>query len=103
MDTGELYAVTPEYATQSRRPGIGYTWFEKYKGDCRKDFIQVNGTKIKPPKYYDQFRELDDPDHMEVVKLNRAEHARINNEGLLRNYTKEEIKERQLNKLMRTL
>ena len=59
--------------------------------------------KIKPPKYYDQFREQDDTDHMEVIKLNRAEHARINNEGLLRNYTKEEIKSRQLDKLMRTL
>lgn len=44
----------PEYCTQSRRPGIGKPWLEKWKTDVfPNDFCVINGKKVKVPKYYD--------------------------------------------------
>lgn len=44
----------PEYCTQSRRPGIGKPWLEKWKSDVfPNDFCVINGKKVKVPKYYD--------------------------------------------------
>lgn len=54
-ETGEIHDRIPEYATMSRRPGIGKNWFEKYSSDVYpSDFLVVNGHKAKPPRYYDQ-------------------------------------------------
>lgn len=45
----------PEYATMSRRPGIGQGWLEKYKSDVYPSgFIIHEGQKMQPPKYYDR-------------------------------------------------
>lgn len=51
---GYLIRVQPEFALMSRRPGIGHTWYEKYKADCYpSDFLIVDGKKHPVPKYYD--------------------------------------------------
>jgi len=51
--TGHLHRVEPEFATQSRRPGLGDAWFQKYKTDAfPSDFIVVDGKKHAVPKYY---------------------------------------------------
>lgn len=45
----------PEYSTQSRKPGIGKPWLDKWQADCfPNDFCIMNGKKIRVPKYYDQ-------------------------------------------------
>lgn len=45
----------PEMATQSRRPGIGKPWLEKWKADVfPNDFIVINSKRVRVPKYYDQ-------------------------------------------------
>lgn len=50
---GETYMVEPEFALSSRRPGIGWTWFERYAGDAfPSDFVIVDGRKVRPPQYY---------------------------------------------------
>lgn len=44
----------PEYATQSRRPGIGKPWLEKWNTDVfPNDFVVLDGVKQRVPTYYD--------------------------------------------------
>lgn len=50
---GKTYTVRPEFAVMSRRPGIGTTWFEKFRSDIYPSgFIVVNGVKQSPPTFY---------------------------------------------------
>ncbi len=54
--TGETAQVQPEYATMSRRPGIGRDWIAKYSSDVYpSDELIVRGHASKPPRYYDDF------------------------------------------------
>lgn len=54
--TGEMREVSPEFAHMSLKPGIGATWFEKFKGDIYPhDFVVVDGQQIKPPRAYDKY------------------------------------------------
>lgn len=69
--TGELVAVKPEYATMSRNPGIGATWFARFHGDVYpSDEVVSRGVSAKPPRFYDQL--LDRRDPVLFVKLKRA-------------------------------
>lgn len=44
----------PEYATQSRNPGVGKPWLEKWKTDIfPNDFVVLDGQKQRVPAYYD--------------------------------------------------
>lgn len=63
----------PEYVTMSRRPGIGRKFYEMYRDDlCNYDTCVVReGFKAKPPKYYDNLYDIDNPDHMKVLKEKR--------------------------------
>mgnify|MGYP000412242434 CR=1 FL=1 len=57
-ETGELVPVEAEYATMSRRPGIGTGFYEKYGEEIhRHDSVVINGLEVKPPKFYDQLAE----------------------------------------------
>jgi len=53
--TGELVQVEPEFATMSRRPGIGAGWFAKYGSEVYpSDEVIVRGRACRPPRYYDE-------------------------------------------------
>lgn len=53
--SGEVYQIEPEYATMSRRPGIGAGWFEKFGAEVYpSDEVIVRGRACKPPRYYDE-------------------------------------------------
>ena len=71
--TGELVRVQPEFCTQSRRPGIGAAWFDKYRGDCfPSDFLIVDEKRISVPRYYSlKLAELE----LERVKRERKRKA----------------------------
>ena len=70
--TGEVTEVRPEYATMSRRKGLGQTWFEKYASDVYPDdFVVVKGKKFRPPKYYDELLDRINPKMMEELKVQR--------------------------------
>jgi len=53
--------------------GIGKPWYEKYKGDLKKDFITSRGVKMRPPKFYDSILEKEDPNALEEIKNRRLE------------------------------
>jgi len=59
----------------SRRPGIGKPWYDKFKGDLKKDFITSRGVKMKPPKYYDGQLEIESPVQYEKLKEERKQNA----------------------------
>ena len=62
-ETGELCRIAPEYATMSRRPGLGFEWFQRYWRDVYPhDRVIIKGKEYAPPKYYDQLLEHKDPD-----------------------------------------
>lgn len=51
--TGTFHTVEPEFALSSRRPGLGSSWFDKFKTDAfPSDFIVVDGKKHPVPTYY---------------------------------------------------
>ncbi len=71
-DTGELYRLEPEYATMSRRPGIGRRWIDRYGTEVyQHDSVVVNGKECKPVRYYDSVLESVDPALMRSVKRAR--------------------------------
>lgn len=50
----EYGSRTPEYCTQSRNPGVGKPWLEKWKQDVfPNDFVVLDGQKQRVPAYYD--------------------------------------------------
>lgn len=54
-DTGEVYWLEPEFNRMSLKPGIGGLFLDTYMGDIYPhDYVVVNGSKSKPPRYYDK-------------------------------------------------
>jgi hypothetical protein len=103
--TGEGVPIEPEYATMSRKPGIGKTWFEKYKADVYPhDYVVVNKHEIRPPRYYDN---LLSEEELEKIKEKRAkelpEVIDQYDENMDRLWVKEAVKEKRLEILIREL
>ncbi len=72
VDTGELTSILPEYATMSRRPGIGREWYEQFSSEVfPRDEVVMRGRLMKPPRFYDLLHELDDPDSYARIKAGR--------------------------------
>lgn len=77
--TGECWDVLPEYATMSRRPGLGTSWFEKYHADVYpSNFIISDGKKAPPPSFYDQLLKKKDPSLHEKILHKRKQHLQDN-------------------------
>jgi len=70
-ETGELNQISPEFNLMSRRPGIGYDWWRRYNADTHKDFVTINGVKMRPPRYYDTQLEKTDKELLDEIKLKR--------------------------------
>lgn len=65
--TGEWHVVRHEFAVQSRRPGIGSTWYDKYKSDAfPSDYIIVDGKKHPVPRYYT--KKLEEEEHEAIIR-----------------------------------
>lgn len=69
--TGKIIKLKPEFCQMSRNPGIGYTWYEKYKTDVHRTdtkHVYNKGKKTKTPRYYDKLHRRDNPEHHKHLK-----------------------------------
>lgn len=75
-EDGEVFPVKPEYTTMSRRPGIGESWYRKYKNDLfPHDECIVDGKKVPVPQYYLKKLKEEQPHTHEVIKEKRYKKA----------------------------
>ncbi len=100
--------LKPPYATMSRRPGIGKTWFDKYNKDVSTgDFVVINGRKAQPPKYYDYRLEILNPEEFKKIKTARKEQQNNEKNQKEQTWQRLEIREKyatkQTNQLKRPL
>nr|QJB20930.1 MAG: replication initiator protein [Microvirus sp.] len=93
----------PEYTTMSRRPGIGKLWYDKYKNDLyTDDKCVISSTFIaRPPKYYDNLYDLDNPQHLKQLKRKRSQRAKENQVSAERLQQMEEYQTLQQQKIPR--
>lgn len=76
--TGELVTVEPEMGRMSLKPGIGYSWFQKYWREvylARDGCVLKGGTQVPAPRYYDKLLESLDSDLSDQVFYNRYVNA----------------------------
>lgn len=79
-ETGQTYNVNEEYTCMSK--GIGKEWYKQFSKDAYpKDYITVNGLKMKPPKFYDKLFEMEDPQEMRIIKKERLRKAQLHEEN----------------------
>jgi hypothetical protein len=72
--TGEHISIEPEFSTQSLKPGIGASWYEKFKKDVYpSDQIIIDGKEFQVPAYYDKLLERENPELFERVKQKRLD------------------------------
>jgi len=66
----------PEFTNMSRRPGIGFGWFQKFgKETYDHDNCVVRNRLVRPPRYYDGKYELDNPSRFAEIKKTRKRTA----------------------------
>lgn len=103
-DTGEIVTREPEYATMSRRPGIGREWYEKFKKEVfPSDEVIMRGKKLKPPRYYTSLFQIDDPAAHLALKRRRLKAAQQHSENntMLRLHVRETVQKAKANLLIR--
>lgn len=74
--SGQIVEVLPEYSTMSRGGtdgrGIAYDWISRFTSDVYpKDYTTINGVRVKPPRYYDNYLENFDLDMFDEIKNGR--------------------------------
>lgn len=78
--TGEVVRVRPEYATMSRRPGVGAGWYEKYKSDVfPSDEIVHEGRRYPVPLFYKRALAKSEPELAELLAARRRGRAERRN------------------------
>jgi len=106
--TGEIAQVDSEYATMSRKPGIGKVWYDQFKEDVYpNDYCVIRGHEIPPPRYYDTLLKEEDPELYEEVREKRKERSPElydnYDERMDRLWVSQLVKEKALERLIRDL
>ena len=97
-DSGEIFAVAPEFATMSRRPGIGRGWIERYHEEVVPGAeVVVNGSVGKAPLYYDNFLGEMDPEGLKGLKVERRRRRKRRDETPERLEVREKVTASRLN------
>ena len=74
--TGNITMVAKEYATMSN--GIGKDHYIKYRSDMYpRDTVVINGHETRPPRYYDDLYELEEPATMAAIREKRCEEMAV--------------------------
>lgn len=69
---GVMHERRPEYNNMSRRPGVGFNWFQAYHRDVfPSDAVPLRDYQCKPPRYYDKQLEKLNPEMHERIKQRR--------------------------------
>lgn len=90
--TNSLVPIEPEYATMSRRPGIGAEFYRRFGEEVHRfDSIIINGKEVKPPKYYDKLAEETRPETLERNKKRRQRGVDPENQWPDRLTTREKV------------
>lgn len=76
----EFFNMVPEFTVMSRRPGIGYQYYQDHKLEIYSNLsfsiaTPKGGKKLRPSKFYDRMFDLDDPAAMQDIKKQRMESA----------------------------
>lgn len=75
---GVVGPLKREYATMSRRPGIGKAWFDKFGREVyHDDGVVVDGRLRKPPRFYDVAAAMEFPLEFEEVREARRRARRM--------------------------
>lgn len=108
-DTGEVFDLHQEYATMSRRPGLGADWLRKFGSDVfPDDFCATrDGGQVPVPVYYDKLLGREDPAALERIKAQRLARAlepkQRQNSTPARLTVREEVKKSAISQLRRKL
>ncbi len=106
ITTGQIHKIQSEYTTMSRHPGIGKTWYDKYKNDLfPEDECVIDGRIMKPPRYYAKIYQQEEPEKYEQMKINRKKFFDQHKADATwqRLLDREKVKHAQLNQLPRQL
>ena len=98
--------LEPEYCTMSLKPGIGFSFFDKFVSDLYpSDFVVVNGKKIRPPRYFDELFEKKFPNEFRKLKVKRTQDAakHKDNNRSSRHRVREEVQKARTKMLARNL
>jgi len=104
--TGEIVDVQPEFALMSSKPGIGNSWYQKFKLDAfPSDFLVNEGKKHTVPRYYAELlRKEDMKSHSDIIiKRKIARKNDVENNTPDRLYVREQCKAARLSQLKRDL
>lgn len=73
----DYYNILPEFIRMSRNPGIGKEYFNENFDDIypTDGIVLSGGSRVKPPRYFDNLMNDIDEDLMSDVKLKRADIA----------------------------
>lgn len=67
-----------EFTVMSRRPGIGFAYYQRYGSEAYKhDSVVVNGFEVGLPRYYDTKYELVDREGLDKLKIERRRRAKL--------------------------
>lgn len=103
-ETGEVVEIEAEYATMSRRPGIGRAWYEQFKKEVfPSDEVIMRGKKLKPPRYYTSLYQIDEPAAHLALKRKRLKAAQkhADNNTIERLYVRETVQRAKQSLLLR--
>lgn len=110
------FNIQPEFTLMSRKPGIARQYFDDHPDLYDFDYINIStakgGRKFRPPRYYDQLFDVENPEKMQEIKEIRRKLASAAQEAKLQrtNLSLDELlmveehnKQAKLNSLRRKL
>lgn len=78
-DYYERFNIEPEFSLMSRKPGLAYQYFKDHPDIYEHEYINIStekgGRKFRPPKYYDNLYDLEEPEKMAEIKSARQKMA----------------------------
>lgn len=73
--TGECVIYQPPFSRMSRRPGIGSYWYDVFRGDLRRGYVQRGDAKLPIPRFFRERLQRDHPEWCESQEFQSQERA----------------------------